>query len=107
MREPDIEAIITALKPEDGGCITQPFFTGYRPAHLVKDDYLTTGIHHYYNTESIALGESALGTITFVTPEAYSECLWEGKIIRIQEGGRLVGYAKVTKIFNDILRATV
>lgn len=55
--------------------------------------------------ELIPLGESALGTITFISPEEYPNCLWEGKVINIQEGSRVVGYATVTKIFNEILRA--
>jgi elongation factor Tu len=104
MREPDVEARITALKREDGGNRNHPFFDGYRPAHMVTDDYLTTGFHHYYDTDRIELGESALGTITFITPEAYPNCLWEGKVLRIQEGGRLVGFAEITKVFNELLK---
>lgn len=45
-----------------------------------------------------------LGTITFITPEAYQNCLWEGKIINIHEGSKIVGYAKVIKIYNDTLK---
>lgn len=99
---PDIEAVITFLKREEGGRKT-PVSSGYRPAHLVKDDYLTTGVHQYYSDENVLPGETVLGTITFITPEAYPNCLWEEKMIKIQEGGRLVGYAKVVKIFNDLL----
>lgn len=103
MRNPDIEAIITTIKTEEGGR-KHPFFNGYRPDHLIKDDYLTCGFHNYYDKEFIPLGESQLGTITFITPEAYPNCLWEGKVINIQEGCRIVGYATVTKIFNELLR---
>ena len=103
MREPDIEAIISTVKTEDGGRV-HPFFIGYRPDHLIKDDYLTCGVHYYYDKELIPIGESALGTITFLTPEAYPNCLWEGKVINIQEGSRIVGYATVTRIFNEMLR---
>lgn len=98
MREPDIEAIITCKR-------TNSFHSGYRPVHLVKDDYLTTGIHQYYEKDTIESGESSLGTITFITPEAYPNCLWKGKEIAIQEGSMVVGYAVVTKIFNPILEA--
>lgn len=45
-----------------------------------------------------------LDSITFVTPKEYPHCLWEGKNINIQEGNRVVGYAVVTKIFNDLLK---
>lgn len=99
---PDIEAIMSFLKTEDGGR-PNGVFDAYRPAHLVKDDYLTTGVHHYYDREKVELGEEVLGTITFITPEAYPNCLWIGKRITIQEGSHIVGYAKVTKIFNRLL----
>ena len=46
---------------------------------------------------------TAKGTITFVSPEAYPHCLWEGKKIPIQEGERVVGYATVLKVFNELL----
>lgn len=63
MSKPDIEAFITCQR-------NNTFFDGYRPAHLIKDDYLTTGIHKYYDRESVKIGESVLGAITFITPEA-------------------------------------
>lgn len=103
LREPDVEAIFRFIRPEEGGrklCVS-----GYRPAHKVKEDYLTTGIHHYYDREVVYPGEFIWGTITFITPEYYPHCLWGGKIISIQEGARVVGYAEITKIFNEILRA--
>jgi elongation factor Tu len=93
---PDIEAAITCKRQT-------PFFNGYRPTHLVTDDYLTTGVHHYYEVEYIQNGETAIGTITFISPEAYPNCLWVGKVLRIQEGCKIVGYATVTKIFNEVL----
>lgn len=98
MHEPDVEAIITCMR-------NTPFYNGYRPAHSVREDYLTTGVHNYYEIKCIAYGESAKGTIAFITPEAYPNCLWEGKELRIQEGGRVVGSAVITKIFNEMLRA--
>lgn len=51
--------------------------------------------------------ETAIGTITFISPEAYPNSLWVGKILRIQEGGKLVGYVQVTKIFNEMLKFRV
>jgi len=98
----DIEAKITFLTTEEGGRTT-PVISGYRPAHLVNNDYLTTGIHQYYDREKVELGETVLGTITFITPEAYPECLWVGKRISIQEASHIVGYAEITKIFNETL----
>ena len=103
MNTPDVEAIITFLKTEDGGRTT-PCYSGYRPNHLIKDDYLTSGIHSYYEKDIVYPGESVFGTIKYITPEVYPNCLWEGKIIKIQEGSKIIGHAEITKILNDILR---
>lgn len=98
-RSPDVEAIF-----EFNATRKNPASDGYRPAHLVTDTYLTTGIHHYYGVESVAPNGTAKGTITFLSPESYPHCLWIGKKIRMQEGGRIVGYATVTRIYNPLLR---
>ncbi|MWC30269.1 hypothetical protein [Paenibacillus sp. MMS18-CY102] len=102
MNEADVEAVITFIRTEDGGRRGRAA-SGYRPAHLVNDHYLTTGVHHYYDREFLAPGESTLGTIAFITPEYYPHCLWVGKTIKIQEGANLVGYAEITRIFNPLL----
>ena len=99
-KKPDVE-----VKFEFNGTRKHPALNGYRPAHLVTTDYLTTGVHHYYGQDMVGPNETAKGTITFITPEAYPHCLWVGKKINIQEGGRIVGYATITKIFNPILLA--
>lgn len=54
--EPDVESIFEFNENR------KEIFDGYRPAHIIKENYLTTGIHHYYN-----VGEKPLcGTITFL-----------------------------------------
>ena len=95
---PDIEVIF-----EFNGLRTNPANNGYRPAHLIVDNYLTTGVHHYYDIDAVPPNGSAKGTITFISPEAYPHCLWIGKKISIQEGARIVGYATITNIYNPIL----
>jgi len=100
--EPDIEAEVTFLKTEEGGR-SIPAFSGYRPNHLVKDDYLTSGTHEYIEKEEVQPGEMANARITSITPEYYPHCLWIGKVINIQEGGHLVGHAKITLIMNELL----
>ena len=97
-RLPDVEVLF-----EFNGTRKNPALDGYRPAHLITDDYLTTGIHHYYGVESVLPNGTAYGTITFLSPDAYSHCLWIGKRIKIQEGARIVGYATITSIFNPLL----
>lgn len=76
---------------------------GYRPAHAVREDYLTTGVHHYFGVTEVAPDGTARGTITFITPEVYPGCLWVGKRIPIQEGERVVGHATVEKVLNPVL----
>ncbi|MES1180987.1 MAG: hypothetical protein ABUL66_03900 [Verrucomicrobiota bacterium] len=99
-RTPDVEAEITILSAKQGG---RPVLSGYRPAHKMKDDYLTTGIHEYLSCDRILPGQTVCGHITFITPEAYPHCLWIGREIDMQEGDRVVGRARITKIFNPLL----
>lgn len=100
-REPDVEVIFNF-----NGARKNPVWSGYRPAHLVTDTYLTTGMHCYYDTEMVAPDGTAKGTITFLTPEAYPHCLWIGKKIPIQEGAKIVGYATITAIYNPLLETS-
>ncbi|KUP23368.1 hypothetical protein [Paenibacillus sp. DMB5] len=101
---PHIAAKITLLKSDGKGSgRDRPARSGYRPAHLMKDDYLTTGIHKYYGDVLVQPGDSVMGTITFITPEYYPQTLWIGRILTIQEGSRIVGYAEVTQIYNKVL----
>ena len=81
-----------------------PMLSGkYRPIHQIKEDYLTSGIHRYYSRDFAYPNDTVRGTITFLTPEFYPNCIWVGKKIRIQEGKHIVGYAIVEKIYNPIL----
>lgn len=95
---PDVEVIF-----EFNGTRKSPANDGYRPAHLITDNYLTTGIHHYYGVESVPPNGTVKGTITFLSPESYPHCLWIGKKISIQEGAHVVGYATITNIYNPLL----
>ncbi len=97
---PDIEVIF-----KFNNVRRSPAKDGYRPAHQIVDGYLTTGIHHYYNVDVVPPNGTAKGTITFLSPEAYPNCLWIGKQISIQEGERIVGYATVLNIFNSVLQS--
>jgi len=96
--KPDVEVIFEFNDARKGYAAN-----GYRPDHLVKNNYMTTGVHHYYDVDKVYPNEKAKGTITFLSPEAYPSCLWVGKKINIQEGEKIVGYATITKVFNPIL----
>ncbi len=95
--KPDGEAIF-----EFTGSRKNNIYEGYRPSHLIKDSYLTTGIHNYYNLQDENNIELR-GTITFISPESYPKSLWIGKKIAMYEGSNVVGYAIITNIFNIIL----
>ena len=96
---PDVEVIF-----EFNGARKKPAVDGYRPAHLVREGYLTTGVHHYHGVTEVPPDGTATGTITFITPEAYPACLWVGKKINIQEASEIVGYAIITCVMNPVLR---
>ncbi len=97
-RAPDVEVIFTF-----NGAKKHPVKSGYRPAHLIRDGYLTTGLHRYEDVDMVLPDGTAKGTITFLTPSAYPHSLWVGKEIPIQEGERVVGHATIMKILNTIL----
>jgi len=80
-----------------------PAADGYRPAHRIREDYLTTGVHHYHGVSQVAPDGTARGTITFISPEVYPHTLWEGRTIDICEGERIVGTATVEKVLNPLL----
>jgi len=101
-RQPDVEAEITFLSAESCGKLNA-VKSGYRPTHQVLENYLTSGHHEYVGKNEVWPGETALTQIWFITPEAYPGSLWIGRKVRVQEGSRLVGYAKIIKIFNKLL----
>lgn len=97
-------ASVTFLSTSEGGR-THPAYSGYRPAHRVRKDYLTSGIHHYADLEFVNPGQTACAEISFVTPYAYPHCLSVGQVITLQEGARMVGYAEILAVYNPILKA--
>lgn len=92
----DIEVVFHFIKEKE-----KKIFEGYRPAHMVQEGYLTTGVHSYYDMDNSA--DEIKGVITFISPEDYPNCLWVGKRIEMYEGSKVVGYAIITQIFNPIL----
>ena len=97
-QKPDVEVLF-----EFNGNRKNPVADGYRPNHLVMGNYLTSGVHHYCDVQTIPPNGTAKGTITFITPEVYPHCLWVGKKINIQEGAKIVGYATILKVLNPDL----
>ena len=95
---PDVEAEFRM-----NGARSTPASDGYRPDHAVTEDYLASGTHHYYGQTEIAPDGTAIGTINFLTPEAYPHCLHVGQEISVQEGSLVVGTAVIRFIYNPRL----
>lgn len=98
-RTPDAEVLFRF-----NGTRRNPAADGYRPAHRIREDYLTTGVHQYYGVSKVAPDGEARGTITFITPEVYPHTLWVGRVLDICEGERIVGTATVEKVLNPVLQ---
>ncbi len=98
-RPPDIEVLFDFC-----GHKKEPVSDGYKPLHLVKDLFWTSGLHHYYDVDSVPPGGKAKGTITLLMPEQFPHSLWIGQKIKIHDGPQFVGYATVTKIMNPLLQ---
>ena len=95
--KPDVEAVFEFV-----GYRKENIYEGYRPSHLICENYLTTGMHCYCNLQDIS-SEELKGTITFISPESYPHSLWIGKKLEMYEGSNIVGYATITDILNPIL----
>lgn len=94
--KPDVEVLFKFTEE-----MKTKVFEGYRPSHLVTENYLTTGVHRYYNPKDCE--SERKGTITFITPEAYPNTLWVGKKIKMFEGSKMIGYAIILNIYNRVL----
>lgn len=97
-RDPDIE-----VEFEFNGQKKRSVADGYRPAHLINGNYLTTGLHRYYDVDEVLPSGTAKGTITFLTPEIYPRSISIGERIPIQEGALVVGFATVLRVMNPLL----
>lgn len=81
-----------------------PVMSGYRPRHLLHENYQSSGIHTYPDRELVNPDEPTPVQVRLISPEAYPCCLWEGRALSILEGARLVGTLTVGRIINESLR---
>jgi hypothetical protein len=98
---PDVEVLFTFNHQRK-----LPVRSHYRPDHLILDNDLTCGAHRYYDDDNFLVypGEQALGTVTFINPQAYPNSLWVGRVITFQEGAHITGTITITKILNPLLQ---
>lgn len=78
--------------------------SGYRPQHLLHENYQSSGHHTYPDRGSVNPGEHAQVHVQLITPEVYPCCLWEGRVLSIMEGTRVVGTLTVGRINDESLR---
>ena len=103
-REPDIEAEITVKLTSEGGR-KSPMFSGYRPNHdFGVEGMLNDAMHEYPENGSISPGEKGKANIWFLAPEYQVGRLFIGMEFTVQEGARLVGMGKITRVVNESLQ---
>jgi hypothetical protein len=89
-----------------GGTLDQKrktVLSGYRPIYDVRPDYWTSVHHEFIDWAGVSTGGSGLAEVWFLSPEAYPKSLWIGRLLRVAEGSRVVGSARVQEIINSIL----
>jgi hypothetical protein len=77
--------------------------SGYRPHYKIRPDYLTSVRHRFLDDAGVTTGERKPAEVWFLTPEAYPHSLWEGQILEVAEGARVVGTATIMKVLNPLL----
>lgn len=97
----DVEGIFHLL-PDGGRSL--PVHSGYRPAHKIYENYLTSGIHEYVDSDSVAPGKTVQAKVWFITPEVYPGSIWDGREITVHEGERVIGSLKITRVLNPVLK---
>jgi elongation factor Tu len=99
-RRPDVEVELTMTPTAEGGR-KGPAFSGYRPHFAMREDFLTSGQIDLVGREQISPSETAKANITFLSVLPHS--VWQGRVLRAQEGAKVVGTAKVVTVFNPVL----
>jgi translation elongation factor EF-Tu-like GTPase len=103
-RPADIEGVFHLF---GSGGRSAPAFSDYRPAHRLHENYFSSGVHEYLDSDRIHPGESRRVAVWLITPHVYPACLWEGREIGVYEGEHSqVGLLRVTEVRNPILRGT-
>ena len=97
-QEIDVFALVKNQRPSKNS-----IYNGYRPAFMIKEDYLTSGEIQFKNIKELKYGEETIAEIRFFTPEYYPNCLSCAQILPFYEGEKLQGYAKIISICNKFL----
>ena len=81
-----------------------PMLSGYRPSHdFGNPGELNDGLHEYPGVDSISPGSHGSARIWLLFPERQAGRLWPGMPFNIQEGNRVVGQGKISRVVNEAL----
>lgn len=100
----DIEAEIVFLPANQGGR-SIAVCSGYRPLHDFRHpEGLFDAIHEYPDASWVLPGETVRAVLWFVRPEHLAGRIQVGVTFTVQEGARVVGNGRATRVMNDVLR---
>lgn len=103
---PDIEAEIRFVSTADGGRMTA-CRSGYRPNHdFGVEGMLNDAMHEYVGKEWVHPGETVIVRLWFLVPDYQKARLHEGFEFTVQEGRKIVGFGRVTRVLNRDLEKT-
>ncbi|WP_426483971.1 hypothetical protein [Flavobacterium sp. 2] len=97
-------ALLEYKSTEEGGRKTAAS-SGYRPhIKFPFDEYMTSGIQLFIDTEFVLPGESVSAIIRILSTEYFEGKLYEGLEFVFCEGSRTIGTGKITEIINPKLK---
>jgi len=100
----DFIAVLKYKTTEEGGRKT-PAFTRIRPAiKFPFSEYLTSGEQIFINKDIVHPGETVEAEIKILAVDVFQNCLEEGMNFSFQEGSRITGTGRITKILNEKLK---
>ena len=102
LQEPDAEVLFELTASTFEGRPKQ-ILSGYRPVYGIRPDYWTSTHHEFLESGGLVTGQAGRANVWFVTPEAYPNSLWVGRVLQVAEGSRVVGSARIVKVFNAAL----
>jgi translation elongation factor EF-Tu-like GTPase len=97
-RPPDVEAEISFVSTEQGGRQT-PFSSGYRPQFHYGEE-IWDAEHEYPDDDRVFPGETVRVLLRFARPEAHVHQIHKDMEFLIQEGARVVGRGRITKLLH-------
>jgi translation elongation factor EF-Tu-like GTPase len=100
---PDIEAEIRFLSLAEGGG-PGPYRNRLHTTHdFGLGEILSDAMHLFQDKSEVLPGETVGSQMSFLYPEAQEGRLYEGFTFTVQEGRRVIGHGRVTKVLNEAL----